>query len=246
MQAVQTTLPNIKFDSGGGSGGKGGWNSTTEGGLINWANGTGNWQGGLSSAIGTAGAIYGGVQGVLGGIRQGGAYGAMTSIGSAAATAAALDPEPISKSILAAVATVTSIAKAIMGDPRQNRANQITKELQQNAFLPLASEDRQQDLAGYYSGFDKYGRLVTTSGMDMPSVSDPYIKKINGNYIPFPSVVLSPYQQGNTVNINTIDGSSMTNYLTQNPNAVNAGMAAAMSVPGKASTMIAESTGTGF
>jgi hypothetical protein len=72
----------------------------------------------VGAGIEAAGAVYGGVQGVIGGIREGGARGITSAIGSAAGAAAALDPEPISKAILAGVALSASVVKGLFGDPK--------------------------------------------------------------------------------------------------------------------------------
>lgn len=91
-----------------------------------------------TSAMASAGAAYAGTMGVIGGIKKGGAYGAISAIGSAAGTAAAFDPEPISKAILAGVALGSGVITAIMGDPGDPRANfakQQTQDLQQNHWF---------------------------------------------------------------------------------------------------------------
>lgn len=77
------------------------------------------------SAVAAAGVLAAGVYGVKTGIQQGGVGGYAKSIGSAAGTAAALDPEPISKAVLGGIALAGGIVSAIFGSNGANRQKEI-------------------------------------------------------------------------------------------------------------------------
>lgn len=70
-----------------------------------------SWMG----TLGKVGAVAGGAAGVYAGIKQGGASGALTAIGSATATAAMLDPEPVSKALLMGVSMFTGLFGGLFG-----------------------------------------------------------------------------------------------------------------------------------
>lgn len=84
----------------------------------------------VGAGIGIAGAVYTGVSTAVKDFSKGGASGIAGGIGSVLGTAAALDPEPISKAILGTGALVAGLVKSFLGDPRANREKQETQELQ--------------------------------------------------------------------------------------------------------------------
>lgn len=88
----------------------------------------------LTKGVGYGAAIAAGGFGVYSGIRQGGAQGFMTAAGSALGTAAMLDPEPISKAILAVAALGTGLVSALLGNPKQKRADQLQADAAGRAY----------------------------------------------------------------------------------------------------------------
>jgi hypothetical protein len=82
--------------------------------------------------IGAAGTVFAGVEGAIKGFSKGGVGGDSSGIASIAGTAAALDPEPLSKAVLAGVALVSSIVGSIFGDNKQKRADQISAYIANN------------------------------------------------------------------------------------------------------------------
>lgn len=89
------------------------------------------------SAAGVAAAgvdVFVGATTAISEFKKGGARGALGGISSVLGTAAALDPEPISKTILGVAAAVTGIAKSLLGDPKAERAKALQQEVQDNAY----------------------------------------------------------------------------------------------------------------
>lgn len=84
--------------------------------------------------VGAAGTITAGGFGVYSGIKQGGAKGTLNAVASGAATAAALDPEPISKTILAAIALVSSLAGTFLPNPKESFDRRQTDLLNSRRF----------------------------------------------------------------------------------------------------------------
>lgn len=169
----------------------------------------------VGAGIGTAGVIYGGVRGVTSGIKSGGARGTIGAIGAAAGTAAALDPEPISKAILAGVALTSQIVTSFMGDPRANRSQQIFKELGNAKFNEPVALNESADSGGHYADVDRFGNVRTSSLSPTPTVSQPGQYYRNGVYEQIPGYVGTPYSPmptppaaGPTINV-TIPVSTM-------------------------------------
>lgn len=107
----------------------------------------------VMAGIGAAGAVAAGVSGVMGGLRQGGAKGGFAVATSVLGTAAALDPEPISKAVLAIAALGTKLIGGLLGDPKAERDRAITAELRDAKYNqpdPIALN------------IDSSGRLATT------------------------------------------------------------------------------------
>jgi len=134
----------------------------------------------VGAAVGTGATVAAGTLGVIGGIRQGGARGTTQAIGSAAATAAALDQEPVSKAVLTAVAFGASLVSALLGDPKQERDEAIAMALQRARFQDPTTINRFADLSGVELDYDYRGRLrpierplvVNISAMDAKSFMD--------------------------------------------------------------------------
>jgi len=101
--------------------------------------------------VGDAGILIAGVSGVYSGIKQGG--GGLNAASSALGTAAALDPEPISKAVLAIAALATGIASSILGDPKKLFDEAQTRVLDANKFKAPTAQDRGFDIA---TGSDQF------------------------------------------------------------------------------------------
>lgn len=114
----------------GGGGGKGGGLLST---LFN-TSGDSTTSQQVTAGIGTAGVLFAGTEGLLGGIKTGGARGGFAAAGSVLGTAAALDPEPISKAVLGISALATGLISALFPDPKVERQRQITEELSKAAY----------------------------------------------------------------------------------------------------------------
>ncbi len=84
-------------------------------------------------------AVVGGALDIVGHIKQGGARGVTGAIGDAVGIAAAVDPEPISKAILAASAVAIGLVSHLFGDPkaeaRKKEALLLDKQKASN-FIP--------------------------------------------------------------------------------------------------------------
>ena len=81
----------------------------------------------IGAGIGLGSTIAGGTMAAIQGFSKGGARGDLQGVGSILGTAAAVDPEPISKGILALGATITGLMSSLFGDPRQERIKQEEK-----------------------------------------------------------------------------------------------------------------------
>jgi hypothetical protein len=107
----------------------------------------------VGAAAGAAAVVAAGVVGVKGGIQQGGFKGTTQALASGLGTAAALDPEPISKAILATAASIAGIANLIAPDPKQVRDRQLNELIASGRFTdPLSTEFGFTSTGG---GFDR-------------------------------------------------------------------------------------------
>jgi hypothetical protein len=148
----------------------------------------------VTSAGLTAATVYAGTQAALHDFRQGGAYGTIGGIGAVAGTAAAVDPEPISKAVLTTVALVAQGVDAIIGDPRQNRQNLINKRLFNDQFAAPTPVNVTESTGGSYVANDRFGNLINTDLSPYPSVQEPYLDP--SNKVNVPGRVLNPFGGG--------------------------------------------------
>ncbi|TAL08402.1 MAG: hypothetical protein EPO02_13035 [Nitrospirae bacterium] len=119
----------------------------------------------MANVIGSAALLGGGAYGVYSGLRAGGARGITSAISSGLGTAAAVDPEPISKSILTIAAAFTGIIKNLFGDPKQERENQIRDEVAKRRYTDPTAIDRIEDRDGNSLGYDYQGGLRRAGGV---------------------------------------------------------------------------------
>ena len=136
-----------------------GGQSSIAAGMFN-GSGAGNF---ALSAAASAGAAYMGVTSAIHDFKMGGARGITGGIGDVALTAAAFDPEPISKGVLAMVGTVSKMISSIFGDPKQIRQDQINAEINRNRYLAPASLTVTSNENGQYTDFDRFGKIRGSS-----------------------------------------------------------------------------------
>jgi hypothetical protein len=131
----------------------------------------------FAKAIGNSVAIFGGVEGVLAGLHQGGARGDLTVAGSALGTAAYLDPEPISKAVLGIAAGVTAMIHAFLPDPRAQREKHLAQEEQTGKLAALPYTQPGINVVESAAG----GKSVDTDFQGNSRVlnSKPYVYDIN-------------------------------------------------------------------
>jgi hypothetical protein len=122
----------------------------------------------IGSGVGTAGAVYTGVQGVEQ-IAKGGGQNIAGGISKVATAAAELDPEPISKGILAGVALVSGLVSSMMGDPRANRQKALTEEEIANTYTAPTPLNVVTNANGMLTTTDAHGRVESLDAL--PSVS---------------------------------------------------------------------------
>jgi len=126
--------------------------------------------------LGLGATIAGGAFGTYSGIKQGGARGGLTATASLAGTIAALDPEPISKTVLAVVALAATGITMLLGDPKQKRAKELESEAASRRFTEPTGTDYVTDLYGRRVDYNKSGELrpiiVQVSAMDAKSFID--------------------------------------------------------------------------
>ncbi len=114
---------------------------------------------GFSKAAGTGVALAAGAFGVYSGIKAGGPQGYLSAASSALATAALLDPEPISKAILGVAAFATGLATTVFGDPKAKRAKEIDSWLKTHEYQGPDPVSIVQDVKGRDISYDQRGNL---------------------------------------------------------------------------------------
>lgn len=123
-------------------------------------------------------AVVGGGFGVYSGLKQGGLQGGLTAASAGLGTAAALSPEPISKTVLMAAAAITGVAASLIGSPKERFARRIDDTLNSNRFTPAESISQEIDAAtgrpvDYGSrGEARFNVTVNVSALDARSFMD--------------------------------------------------------------------------
>ena len=175
--------------------------------------------------MGTAGVVVGGAMSAYNGFSRGGAKGGLQGTASVLGTAAALDPEPISKGVLAAAAVITGIVASVLGDPKVQRQQQINKELTQGAYIAPIAINQTRDSTGNYVDYDKFGKLRTSNFSAIPQISEPYLHYRDGQYLNVPGGVTSQFGGGGqaqtvnynvTNNVSAVDGASVKKFFMDN------------------------------
>lgn len=164
--------------------------------------------GGVAKIGAYAGAAFLGYQGVRS-IAKGGAQNAVSGIGEIAGAAALVDPEPISKAILAGVAVGSGIVASIMGDPHQKRENYIARTLETNQYRDPVSINASMTTGGGYADYDRFGGIRGSSLSPYPTVEQGYYDSRKN--VSVPGRTLSQFGGGAppiTINVQTIDSRS--------------------------------------
>jgi len=138
---------------------------------VNGQPGTDNGAHGGVMGIAAAGAdIAVGALGAVSEFKKGGARGALGGAGAILGTAAALDPEPISKAILGIAAMGTSLVKGLLGDPKAARDRQETAELTAAKYTAPAPINLAIDSSGHAIDQNYKGQLRVLNAMPTASL----------------------------------------------------------------------------
>lgn len=152
--------------------------------------------------IGAAGALYAGTEGAIAGFSQGGVGGVANGISSIVGTAAALDPEPISKAVLAGVALVSHIVGDIFGRSKEKRAQEIERYIDKNQSTLPEAIAKDIDISGAAAIYQSNGRVraAGTTVVNHWNVQTMDAKSFqqfaNDNHSTFASAVNSSLQLG--------------------------------------------------
>lgn len=187
-----------------------------------------------ATGVNYGGAIAGGASLLFGGYQaynqfsRGGARGDIAGVGAAsgavagglsAASALGLVGSLGSTiPILGAVAAVLPIISSLFGDPKQDRQNQINKEITQGKYFAPVALNVSQDGAGNYVDVDRYGQARGSSLSAIPQVLEPYLHKYGSSYYDVPGRVTSQFGGGaapqvTQVTIQAIDSKSLADTL---------------------------------
>lgn len=157
---------------------------------------------GLSTAMSRfvkGAAIAGGGFAAYQGFSQGGTRGALQGTAGVAGVASAVLPLISSSLSLAgpigmAVAAALPLVASLLGDPHQQRANQIQKTLTESQYFAPTALNESMTTNGNYVSIDSRGNLIKTGFSARPVTTDPYLYWGPGN-TPYqaPGEVQSPY-----------------------------------------------------
>jgi hypothetical protein len=128
----------------------------------------------VGAGVGIAGAVVGGGLAAYSDFKKGGAGGALSGIGAIAGTAAALDPEPISKAVLAVAAIALPLIGGFFNGP-QKRTNAINSELSANQYQAPTALNVTQGSNGGFTDFGVRGNIRTSDLSPYPQTTNPYL-----------------------------------------------------------------------
>lgn len=151
----------------------------------------------VGSMVSAVGVVAAGVHEVTQSLKSAGAKGYFGAAGGAAGTAAALDPEPISKTILAGIALGSKLIASILPDTRVERAKLISDTLGQNTYLAPVAINASMDLNGMATDFDSHGNLRSsnyTTFAQAPTEPYHYQSPINQQWYNIPGYNPGPFQ----------------------------------------------------
>jgi hypothetical protein len=146
------------------------------------------------AAIGTAGVVIGGAEAAYSGFKKGGVRGDLQGSAAILGTAAALDPEPVSKMVLSGVAMVTGLVTQMLGDPKQLRAEAIDKTLGNAKYEAPEAKNVSMGVNGGYSDTSAFGDVRSSDLSPYPTgQTDPTQWYRNGTYNPIAGSSGTPY-----------------------------------------------------
>ena len=146
------------------------------------------------AAIGTAGVVIGGAEAAYSGFKKGGVKGDLQGSAAILGTAAALDPEPISKMVLAGVGMVTGLVTQMLGDPKQLRAEAINKTIGNAKYEAPTAINESMGVNGGYSDMNAFGQVRSSNLSPNPTgVVQPSQWYHGGVYNPIPGSTGTPY-----------------------------------------------------
>jgi hypothetical protein len=199
----------------------------------------------VGAGVGLGAAAVGGGLTAYSQFKKGGAQGAMGGTGAILGTAAAFDPEPISRAVL----TVAAIALPMLGsmfDSKQRRANQINQELESNKYQAPTALNVTQSSSGTFASFDARGNIRTSNFSPFPNVTNPSLweqthglfggpptwydvpGRVNSQFgapVQAPPVVQHIYQAGS---IQTMDAQSFHDFAHRNAHSIGDAAATAL------------------
>jgi hypothetical protein len=133
-------------------------------------------------------------------ILRGGARNIVGGAGQIVGAAAILDPEPISKAVLAGVAAVSGIVSSLLPDPKLLREQGIQRELRDSTYHPPASLALTFGSDGFASDFDANGNARSSRFSNFPVNNSPGATyRYGGQDVNVPAVPTNPYQNGPSV-----------------------------------------------
>ncbi len=149
--------------------------------------------------IGTAIALGGAGYGMYEGIHSGGARGGLQAAASAGAALGALGkliPALSGAGAIGMVAgAVLGIASALMGDPKQERANAIQRTLQTSQFVAPVAINASMSTGGTYADYDRFSGVRTSTLSPYPSVQEGYLQHIGNTntWMPVPGRTVNQF-----------------------------------------------------
>ncbi len=175
-----------------------------------------------AKGIGEAAGIAAGGFTAFQGFSRGGGQGISEGISGLLGAAAAI-PSPASP-FLAAGSAVAGLVSAIFGDPKQNRANQINKRLEEYQFYNPTPLNVSASVGGFATAYNRQGQLVSTGNNPYPTIEEPYY---NFKYhVQVPGRVTNtsggagPGTAPTQVTIQAMDASSFADFANQNADAI--------------------------
>jgi hypothetical protein len=186
------------------------------GGMPSWAGSSaGSATSSLAKVAGVAGGAFMGYQGISN-ILKGGTQNAIGGTGELLSGIGAILPA-ISSS-LAIAGPIGMIAglglgfiSSMIGDPKQNRENQISRTLQMGQYIAPVSINAAMSTSGTYMDYDRFGGLRSSDLSPFPTIQSGYLDPWNHNTI-IPGRTTSSFGAptgGTTVNISALDAKSI-------------------------------------
>ncbi|HVY93920.1 MAG TPA: hypothetical protein VHA14_14265, partial [Bryobacteraceae bacterium] len=208
----------------------------------------------IGAGLGLAGTAAAGTFGIISGIHQGGAGGALTAAGSAAGLVGSAVKNisgvlgavsPLLKAI-PVVGTIAALALPLIGSffgqGPVRRQNQLNQELSSNQYIAPQALNVTEDPGGHFADFDARGNLRTSSFSPYPTVRQGMVwEQTHGLFGPPPTYYNVPGGQTGqfgpaapaapmigTLNLSAIDSQSGADFLMKNSHAVAAAGAKAL------------------